>query len=159
MRLQKLVLLGALLLWALPAAAQTNLTTTTISGAVTNPAQTTVVVASATGITARTTGLFVPATGEWMPVVGVNGTTITVQRGAGALGASPIANSATVIVTPNNAAVLTNRQGNCSGNNLPQYFQLVNVATGDVNICRLTNVWAQVSQLPITQPTTVVLTR
>lgn len=161
MRIKRYLLLAAAVLVAVPAAAQTALTSTTISGAVTDRTQRTVVVASATGITAGSTSLFIPTTGEVMPVTGVSGTTITVVRGgAGAFPAAPIANSATVIIAPPNATFAgVNPRGNCSGANAPEYYQLINVLTADVNVCLAANIWEARNGLPLNYDTTVVLTR
>lgn len=161
MRAIRLILLVAAVLgFTVTAQAQTALTSTTASAAVTNLAATSLTVASATGITAGSTGLFVVTTGEWMTVTSVSGTTIGVNRGQGPLGPWPIANSALILIVPYAAQSYTNKYGDCStGANIPQYFQFVNIATGDVNVCQLSGTWQQRNGLPITRPTTVVLTR
>jgi hypothetical protein len=162
MRLKHFLLLVIAVLVAVPAAAQTSLTSTTVSTAVTNTTTNVIQVASATGITANTTGLFVPTTGEYMPVTAVNGTNITVVRGGGgAFPARPIAGSATVIIAPRAATFVgANPFGACTGANTPQYFQLINLQTADVNVCLLTSgLWEARNGLPLNYDTTVVLTR
>lgn len=155
-----LLLVAVLLAMAVPVTAQTNLTSTTAAAAVTTTTQTTIQVASATGITARTTGLFVPTTGEYLAVTGVSGTTITVVRGSSGTAAYPIANAAVLIIAPL-AATYTgvNPYGSCTGVNLPQYFQRINLATGDVNVCLASGSWEARNGKPLNYDTTVVLTR
>lgn len=155
-----LLTLTALLLGLVSVSAQTSLTSTTTSAAVTRLA-TTFQVASATGITAGTTGLFAPATGEFMQVTGLSGTTVTVVRAAqGAYPAAPIASGATIIVVPPNGSFAgVNPRGSCTGVNTPQFFQLINLLTADVNVCLAAGTWEARNGLPLNYDTTVVLTR
>lgn len=106
-----------LALIAVPSAsAQTMLTQTTLSAAVTSTSQTYVVVASATGITANSTVLFVAdGLGELLFVNSVNGTTIGVTRGSnGSVAASTHASGALVFVAPPNAIVNQPPTGSCT---------------------------------------------
>lgn len=89
----------------LPAFAQTVLTNTTLSAAVTSSNAKLIVVASATGITAPSTSDFTKQTYLWvdrelMDVEAVNSTTITVVRGAHGTAATLHASSAFIFVIP-----------------------------------------------------------
>lgn len=109
--------------------AQTTMTSTTLSAAITSITGTTVRVASATGITGFTNGqptTWIYVDKELMPVYSVNGTTLVVQRtGATALHAS----SAKVWVGPYNAFLQGDPSGSCTAANQP-YLPGVSVATG-----------------------------
>jgi hypothetical protein len=120
--------------------AQTILTNTTLAAAVdTMPGSTTnfapgvsaglaktIKVASATGITAPSTtdstkDTYLVVDAEWMHVLGVNGTVITVQRGAHGTRAASHANSATVFVVPTSLSTYFRNvpQGACTRTNEP----------------------------------------
>lgn len=95
----------------LPAFAQTILTNTTLSAAVTSSNAKLIVVASATGINAPSTSDFTKQTYLWvdremMEVESVNSTTITVVRGAHGTAAATHASSAFVFVIPASKATL-----------------------------------------------------
>lgn len=159
MKILRFFILLGLVLSAIPAAAQTALTTTTISTAVADPAQRTVVVASATGISAGT-GLFVAVTGELMTVTSISGTTATVNRGDEGTRAFPIAASAVVIITPAAASVNRTFEGSCTGANLPQYFQYVNPTRGTYFVCMAAGLWQERDARPLqANHTTPVITR
>jgi hypothetical protein len=98
------------------AAAQTILTQTTLSAAVTTTSTTFVSVASATGITANSTVLYVAdGLGELMFVNSVNGKTIGVTRGSnGGPAASTHASGALVFVAPPNAIASQPPAGSCT---------------------------------------------
>lgn len=148
-----LIGLALVLAVAFPLSAQTILTNTTLSAAVTTPspgngASTLIVVASATGITAPSTSDPTKHTQLWvdrelMDVIGVNGTTITVDRGYGGTTAAPHVNAAPVFIIPVSKA--TNfgvvPQGSCTRANellLPR----INYSTGLVSDC-LGGQWVQ----------------
>ena len=103
------------------AAAQTILTQTTLSAAVTTTSQTFVRVASATGITATSTVLYIAdGQGELMFVNSVNGTTIGVTRGSnGGPTASTHPSGALVFVAPPNAIATQAPTGSCTRANQP----------------------------------------
>jgi hypothetical protein len=86
------------------AAAQTLLTTTTLSAAIANSSTNTIQVASATGIVANSTVLYIADSGnsgEAVFVNAVSGTTLSVQRGYTTLGgAAPHASGTLVFVGP-----------------------------------------------------------
>lgn len=154
--------LVAVLLVSLPASAQTYLTSTTLSGAVNN-AQTTLVVASATGIAAGG-ALYIDR--ELVTVRSVSGTTITVNRGQGGTVANAHGTSRTVIILP--AAALgaggaitqvdpsgTDGVGSCTLTS-QRYQPIINVTNGNVWLCRYTaaaqtsRVWAATNNVLIT---------
>jgi len=110
------------------AGAQTILTQTTLSSAVTSTSQTYVTVASATGITANSTVLYVyDGQGELMFVNSVNGTTIGVTRGSnGSPAASTHPNGALVFVAPPNAIASQPPTGSCTRANVP-YLPLISM--------------------------------
>lgn len=158
-----LVALIAGLLLTGSAYAQTSLNSTTLSAAIT-ATQTTFTVASTANITAissasQGTGLFIPATGELMAVVSipVSGT-VTVRRGIDRTRPWPAANSATVVITQPGSVIDYDPSGPCTGAATPRFRQMINLVTGTVNVCLLAGTWQGRNQVPITQPTTVVLT-
>lgn len=128
--------------------AQTILTNTTLSAAVTSSSVTTVVVTSATGINApsatdpsKATYIFVDR--EAMDVRAVNGTTLTVVRGASNSAASAHASSAVVFVIPANLSTLFDQipEGSCTRANelaLPR----IDFVSGIVSDC-LGGQWIQ----------------
>lgn len=149
-------LLLAVALFAVPSAsAQTVLTQTTLSAAVTSTSATFVTVASATGITANSTVLYVAdGLGELMFVNSVNGTTIGVTRGAnGSPAASTHASGAIVFVAPPNAVVSQPPTGSCTRSNqlyLPVIALGVAGAEPSISDC-LGGLWVQgftVNQTP-----------
>lgn len=155
----RFILAAALLMLAVPAMAQTALTTTTISGAVADVAQRTIVVASATGISIGH-GIWLPATGEFVTVTGISGTTLTVNRGDEGSRALPIANSATAVITPPNASINRTLFGSCTGANAPQYFQYVNVPQNLLYVCLSgAGTWQARQGTPVVYNHTLVITR
>jgi len=103
--MKKLILALSLLLFGLPAFAQIIATNTTLSAAVADSKSQLIVVASATGINVRSASDNTKATllyidREAMDVTAVNGTTITVRRGAESTPATPHASGAVVFVYP-----------------------------------------------------------
>lgn len=130
--LRSLVGVFLLLTAANLAVAQTALTSTTLSAAVTDPQARSIVVASATGFTARTTVLYVDR--ELMQIVAVSSTTITVQRGAIGTRATTHASGATVYVGAPSYFINYDKAGTCTRGNevvLPQ----VNIANGRIFDC------------------------
>lgn len=121
-----------------PAFAQTSITTTTLSAAITSPSPTTKVIAvgSATGIAANGI-LFID--GEVFRVTAVSGTNITVLTQA-----RPATHltSATVYVVPVGAQIGLNPVGSCirgTAGAFPAYspFSLMfNLTTGEIATCR-----------------------
>jgi hypothetical protein len=151
-----ILVLAFLAFAAAPLQAQTYLTTTTLSQAVSNPtgstpAQTYIVVASAT--TAEAGGkVFVDH--EQMDIVSVSGTRLNVIRGTGGTNATTHNSAAVVIIAPK--AALTGNfpggvftqlsRGGLSGSCTPSnyaYLPIVDVSTGNVYLC-----WAQGSSGP-----------
>jgi hypothetical protein len=144
MTMKKLILIFTLVaLAAVPLEAQTYLSTTTLSAAVTSQTQRTITVASASGIAAGGQ-LFIDH--ELMDVVSVSGTTITVNRftnpsthnSAAVVIIAPAAAKSTAFV-PNSGVP---RAGSCTPSNYA-YLPIVNTDTGDVWLC-----WAQGSSGP-----------
>lgn len=152
-------LLLALTLVSVPVSAQTYLTSTTNSAAMSASA-TTFAVASASGI-AVGGGLYINR--EYMSVRAVSGTNVTVQRGQAGTTANAHGASQTVIIIPAAAVptVITstdpspvNGVGTCSAAQ-HQYLPIINVATGNVWLCRYVSaasaiVWAATNQTLIT---------
>lgn len=145
---------------SVPASAQTYLTSTTNSAAI-SASQTTVAVASASGIAAGG-ALYIDR--EWMSVRSVSGTNITVQRGVGGTVANAHGASRTAIIIPAAAVSLVAQSvdpagsagvGTCSASSY-QYLPLINVVNGNVWLCRYTaaaqsaKVWAATNSAPIT---------
>lgn len=145
--------------FALPATAQTVLTTTTLGAAIngypTNPAQRTVTVASATGITAGTTGLFLPGTGEYMAVTNVSGLVISVIRGSDGTRAWPAPTSSTVFITQSGSTTKYTPYGACTrGTGLATFQPIINTRTADLAICSLVGAWRVTNQLQLVAPST-----
>ena len=126
--------------------AQTLLTFTSFSSAVTSTSTTTVAVTSATGITAGSTALF--ANGEMMFVNAVNGTTLSVGRGY--FGTRAVTHSTTnvVWVGPPNAFQFANPEGypagTCTRSN-QLYLPWINTYSGQISDC-LGGVWISGTQ-------------
>jgi hypothetical protein len=98
-------LFGLLLLLAMPAFGQTILTNTTLASAATDSKVTVINLTSATGVNApsssdTTKATFLVVDREWMDVRAVNGTLISVVRGAASTRAASHASSAAVFVVP-----------------------------------------------------------
>lgn len=139
------VLAAALLLSAFSLNAQTILTQTTLSSAVTSNSTRTFVVAAGTGITAGTSFVYVDR--ELEPVLACSpacpsssATTLTVSRiGASGTSAGTHVSGALVFVGPANAFNQTPRvnapnNGSCTrGNEL--YLPLINVSTATISDC------------------------
>lgn len=153
-------LIVAVSLVAVPVSAQTYLTSTTLSSAVT-ASQGTVIVASASGIAAGG-ALYVDR--EFMLVRSVSGTTITVARGQMGTPGNAHGASRTVIIFPAaaiaTAAVTTdpspvNGVGTCTLTE-HRYQPIINVLNGNVWLCRYTaaaqssRVWAATNETLIT---------
>lgn len=103
MNLKKLSLLVAVLLaFALPGVAQTTITKTTLSAAVSDTRTTLVTVASASGITASTSSAqrFILVDRELMQVRAISSTTLTVVRGYGGSTATKHASGSLVTFGP-----------------------------------------------------------
>jgi hypothetical protein len=147
-------------LLAVPAAAQTYLTSTTLSNAIT-ASQTSLVVGSAAGIAAGG-GLYLDR--EYIAVRSVSGTTITVVRGQSGTVANAHGASRTVIIVPAAAVatVISSNDptpvagvGNCTPGNY-QYLPILHVTNGNVWLCRYTaaaqtaRVWAATNNVLIT---------
>lgn len=123
-----------------PAFAQTNITTTTLTNAITVPTvgRQVIVVGSATGITANSTFLYID--GSFYDVNLVNGTSITVTNTA-----RPATHNAsvTVYVVPIAAQVGLDPVGSCvrsTAGRPPQYANytlLFNRDSGNIASCRL----------------------
>lgn len=151
----KRVVLGLLaaLILSVPASAQTYLTSTTNSAAITS-SQTTFAVASATGIVAGG-ALYVDR--EWMIVRSVSGTNITVLRGQGGTVANSHGASRTVVIVPLAAVSLVPQSvdpggtagiGACTASNF-QFLPLINVTNGNVWLC-IASVWSGTNVAPLT---------
>jgi len=132
-----------------PVGAQTYLTATTLNGAITSTSATTLTLTSASTVT-TTTLLFVDR--ELMRVTAINGTTISVIRGAGGTRADTHATSANVLIVHPEAVVngFANEEpaGSCTAANYP-YLPLVDVGSGFLWSCR-SGVWKATSSQPVT---------
>lgn len=138
-----LFLAAALLFAAFPAHAQTILTQTTLSAAVTTTSARTVVVASAT-CAACTGAVLAPGTNiyidrELMVVNAVNSTTLTVQRGASGTASGTHASGALVFMGPppaflTNPRVTAPTDGSCTRGNIA-YLPVIQVSTGIISDC------------------------
>lgn len=139
------------------ASAQTSLNSTTLSAAIT-ATQTRFLVASTANITAGD-GLFIPTTGELMSVVSIplSGTVI-VRRSVSPTRPFPAATSALAVITKTGSTVDYDKTGPCTGAAVPLYLQSINLLTGTVSVCLLSGTWQGRNAIPITQPTTLVLT-
>ena len=131
----------AWLAMASPAWAQTSLTTTTLSNALTDTAGTSVVVASTTDITAPGTGAtltMIYIDQELMAVraVPVAGT-LTVARGAGGTRAAKHAVGAFVYAGNPNAFTTVDPSGKCTAAD-ERFMPVINTRTGTVWNCALT---------------------
>lgn len=148
------------LLVSVSASAQTYLTSTTNSAAI-SASQTTFAVASATGIAA---GGALYINREYMTVRSVSGTNITVTRGQAGTVANAHGASQTVIIIPAAAipTVVTSVDpaatvgvGTCTLTDW-QYLPIINVTNGNVWMCRYTaaaqssRVWAATNNVLIT---------
>lgn len=133
-----LILITLLLGLAVPVAAQTAITSTTLSAAITNPSPTTktITVASATGISV---GSILYIEGEVFRVTAVNGTTLTVltqYRPATHL------TSAVVFVVPVGAQYSLDPVGSCVRGGTGQfpanspYTLMFNLTNGNIASCR-----------------------
>lgn len=143
----KLLLASVLMVLAsaLPSAAQTALTATTLASAITSSSGKIIVVSSATGITApasaaapftspTATVLFVD--NEEMFVQAINSTTITVIRGYNSTKANPHVSGAMVLAGPPQAFVVYDPSGACTnGQGVFLYSPVVNVRTGNQWLC------------------------
>ena len=158
--IKSLAVLAGLLLAASFASAQTALTVTTLSSAITTATQSVINVASATGISAPAplggniygtqsgSLLFVEdgtsganGTAEAMLVTGVSGTSISVVRGASSTVASPHISGAIVFVGTPNQFYTIEPTGSCTaGNTLVTPY--INIKTGNQWLCStVSNSW------------------
>lgn len=133
------IALSLAVLFAVSAAAQTVLSTTTLGAAVTSTSANTIRVASISGIVANS-GLWVDQ--EFMTVTATPATgtlTVSVFRGAAGTKAATHISGATVTLGPQNAFQSTDPPwGTCSRSALPngtQYLPWINVQTGNVCTC------------------------
>lgn len=162
---QTILIVFAVILLAVPASAQTYLTTTTLSQAVTTQTQRTFVVASATGIAAGAQ-LFVDR--ELVTVESVSGTTITVSR---TRAPSTHAVSAVVIICPvaalGTAFVPSSgapRPGTTPALNAIPYLPIVDTDTGNVWLPRFltagspSRVWAATNVVMVNGQTSLLTT-
>lgn len=145
------------LLWSVPVAAQTYLTSTTLSNAI-DATQTSFAIASATGVAAGGALYF---DREYVTVRSVSGTTVTVNRGQAGTVANSHTASRTVIVIPAAAipTVITDRApaqnagvGGCSITAY-RFLPIIQVTTGDVWLCRWVSnvrVWAATNETLVT---------
>lgn len=160
-----ILIVFALFLLAVPASAQTYLTTTTLSQAVTSQTQRQWVVASASGIVAGAQ-LFVDR--ELVTVVSVSGTTITVNRSQAP---STHAVSAVVIICPLAAlstAFVQNsgapRPGSVASLSAIPYLPIVDTDTGNVWLPRFltagspSRVWAATNVVMLNGQTSLLTT-
>jgi hypothetical protein len=138
---------------SVPAWAQTYLTSTTNSAAITST-QTTFAVASATGIAAGG-ALYVDR--EWMPVRSVSGVNITVLRGQAGTVANAHGASRTVVIIPVAAVALVPQRvepagstglGTCTVAN-HRFLPYINLTNGNLWLC-LASVWKATNATPIT---------
>lgn len=131
-------------LFCLAASAQTALTTTTLSAAVTSTNQTTIRVAANTGITAGSTVLYLEDgtafNGEAVFVNSVNGTAIGVTRGyLGTQAGLHLSGIPVVIGTPSQFATW-DQFGSCTPANTVSPF--INIRNGNQWICSsISNAW------------------
>lgn len=117
---------------AIPAGAQTALTSTTLSAAVTDTKSTFIVVASATGFTAGSTKALVD--NELMDVRAVNGTLITVVRGVSGTKTAKHPSGATVYVAAVGAYIISDKYGSCT-RSAELYLPQINVTNFRLNDC------------------------
>lgn len=136
--MKKLTLILALFFaMALPnlLSAQTILTTTTLSTAITSTSATTITLTSATGVTAGSTVLYIADTGnsgEAVFVNSVSGTNIGVTRGYQTLGrARTHASGAVVFVAPPAAINTVQPSGSCTRSNIT-YLPRISTGLGGV---------------------------
>lgn len=130
-RLSLLLILVGLV--AVPLQAQTALSATTLAAAVSDSVTRTVSVASATGIVAPGTGLpavMLVVDREVMRVLAVNGTVISVMRGADGSRASSHISGAPVVVAPVAAISSYIPSGQCTRTNLAYVPYVVGAGPG-----------------------------
>lgn len=155
-----LATLALVLLAAVSANAQTALTTTTLSSAVTDTTGQQWFLTSLTGVTAPGTGAaltFLYVDGEAVSVraINTNATSATVSRGALGTRAATHSTNAIVYVIPAVAAQ-TNLQtvdysGTCTATNY-QYLPIINVRNGNIWYCQTTtsgSIWQAANFTPI----------
>jgi len=121
-----------------PLAAQTSVTTTTLSAAVTATSNR-LTVASATGFVADTTWVYVDR--EVMKVTGVSGTSITVLRGASGTRVDAHLTGSVVYVGPFSIFRASDPSGSCTST-AQLYTPTINPETGGIWECSSTaNLW------------------
>lgn len=119
-----------------PVSAQTSITTTTLSGAMTTLAtRQTIVVSSATGMAVGSTVLYID--GSVYQINAISGTTITITN---TFRPTTHLTSATVYVVPIAAQMSVNPVGSCirGGGTFPAYSPytlMFNLTTGDIAAC------------------------
>lgn len=137
-----LLILGLAVILPAPIFAQTAMTTTFLSGAVTSLNVNQVTVNSATGITANVTQLVIDY--ESMRVTAVSGTTITVSRGTDGTSRRLHENNALVWVGPPEAFPPDDPSGACTASTLP-YLPRVNARNGNIWNCSNIGQWSRVN--------------
>lgn len=141
-----LVLLLALAVAPMPVVAQTSMTQTVLSSALTLGG-TTMVVGSATGFTANTTRAFIDM--EAVDILSVSGTTITLKgRGMAGTRQSAHATNSVVFVGPFAAFQTIDPVGSCTST-LVQYLPWINLRNGNLFGCDTnTGIWQSVNLTP-----------
>lgn len=125
----------AMLLSPIGAHAQATLAQTTLSAAVTSASATTVRVTSATGFSA---GRMMFVDKEAMAITAVNGTAISVQRGAFGTTATTHLTLSPVGVGPNDHFSTTGRSGSCTSSS-EKVNPVINVRNGELFDCLNSN--------------------
>lgn len=124
------------LMLSVSAFAQTDLTTTTLAGAVTNNSQTTFSLTSVTGITANQSILFLTPGLEAADVTAVSGTFVTVRRGT--QGTRAVTHAVNTVVwvanTPNRFTQQAPR-GSCTRASSQDFSPMIHLPTGDLYNC------------------------
>lgn len=132
------LILGLVIVLALtmPGFAQTSLTTTTLSSAVTSASQTVLSLTAVTGITGGSSILYLTPGLEAMDVVSVSGTTVTVRRGTqGTRGVPHAANTVVWVANTPNRFVQQAPRGACTQSTDQDFAPLIHLPTGDLYNC------------------------
>lgn len=138
--MNKLIRYFLALLIVAPVYAQTALTNTTLTAAITAGSQRTIQLASVTGIVAPSpqvgSGSLIYIDNEAMTVSAVSGTLVTVVRGVSGTRATLHASGSGVLLGPGNAFLAYDPHGACTaGTGLFLYSPIVNVNTGNQWLC------------------------
>ena len=126
-----LVFVGLLLLSVSTSWAQATLTETTLSAAISDKAEQTFTVTSATGFSA---GRIAYVDKEALRITAVSGTLITAVRGASGTRATTHASAATIYVGPANYFTTYDRAGSCTSTS-ELVLPVVNVSSGNIFQC------------------------